>query len=85
MRFLVVNHSSAEIADLAGAVTVWARTQKSEEERVGTFSFKLPSLGPNESRDMTAVLDTKLKVYELPDWQNLTSEVQVTSPESRGP
>jgi hypothetical protein len=85
VRFLVVNHSSAEISDLGGNVTVWARTQKSEEERVGTFSFNLPSLGPYESREMRAALNTKLKVYEMPDWQNLTSDVQVTSPESLEP
>lgn len=81
VRFLVVNHSGAEIADLAASVNLWARTAKSEEEAVGTFSFKLPSIGPYESKDMSATLNTKLRVYELPDWQNLTAEVQVTSPQ----
>lgn len=79
-RFLVVNHSGAEIADLAGNVSIWGRTAKSEEEAVGKFSFKMPSLGAYESKEMTAPVDTKLKVYELPDWQNVTSEVQLTSP-----
>jgi hypothetical protein len=32
VRFVVINHSPAEIRDLAGNVTVWGRTQKSEEE-----------------------------------------------------
>jgi len=27
-----------------------------------------------------APLSTKLKVYELPDWQNVSAEVQITSP-----
>jgi hypothetical protein len=79
-RFLVVNHSGADIADLSANVTIWGRTVKSEEESVGTFNFKLPSLGPYESKEMTAKLNTKLRVYELPDWQNVTSEVQITSP-----
>jgi len=79
-RFVVVNHSGAEIADLAGNVQLWARTQKSEEEPVGSFAFKLPSLGPFESREMAAPVTTKLRVYELPDWQNVTGEVQLTSP-----
>lgn len=81
VRFIVVNHSGAEIADLAANVNVWARTAKSDEEAVGTFSFKLPSIGPYESKDLSAPLKTKLRVYELPDWQNLTAEVQITSPQ----
>jgi len=28
-----------------------------------------------------APLNTKLKPYELPDWQNLSAEVQITSPQ----
>jgi hypothetical protein len=79
-RFLIVNHSAAELTDLSGTVTLWGRTQKSEEESVGSFSFKVASLGPYESRDISAPVDTKLRVYELPDWQNLTGELQLSSP-----
>jgi hypothetical protein len=81
VHFLVVNHSGAEISDLAANVNLWARTQKSDEEAVGTFTFKLASLGPYESKDLTATLNTKLRVYELPDWQNVTAELQITSPQ----
>lgn len=81
VRFVVVNHSGAEIADLAGNVNLWARTAKSDEEAVGTFSFKIASLGPYETKEMSGLLSTKLRVYELPDWQNLVPEVQITSPQ----
>jgi hypothetical protein len=80
VRFVVVNHSGAEIADLAANVNLWARTAKSDEEAVGTFTFKIASLGPYETKEMSAPLSTKLRVYELPDWQNLVPEVQITSP-----
>ncbi len=80
VRFLVVNHSGAEIQDLAGNVNLQARTSKRDEEPVGTFSFKVPSLGPYESTEVTTVVNTKLKVYELPDWQNLDQRLQITSP-----
>lgn len=80
VRFVVVNHSGAEIADLAANVNLWARTAKSDEETVGTFSFKVPSLGAYESKEMTGALNTKLRVYELPDWQNLVADIQITSP-----
>jgi hypothetical protein len=79
-RFVVVNHSAAEITDLAGNVKIWGRTAKSEEEAAGTFDFKVASLGPFESKEQTAPVNTKLKVYELPDWQNVSTEVQITSP-----
>ncbi|MDQ2901803.1 MAG: hypothetical protein M3Y07_18700 [Acidobacteriota bacterium] len=79
-RFIVVNHSNTELSDLAANVTLWASTARSEEDSVGTFTFKIPSIGPNEAKEITAPLKTKLKIYELPDWQNATAEVQITSP-----
>lgn len=79
-RFVVVNHSGADITDLAGTVNIWGRTDKSEEEAAGSFAFRVPSLGPYESKEQTAVVKTKLKAYELPDWQNVSTEVQLTSP-----
>jgi hypothetical protein len=79
-RFLVVNHSPDDISDLGGTVTVWGRTQKSDEEPVGTLSFKVPGIGPWQSREVSTPVATKLRVYELPDWQNVTAEVQITSP-----
>jgi hypothetical protein len=81
VRFVIVNHSGAEISDLGANVNLWARTAKSDEEAVGTFSFSVPSLGPYEGKEMAAAFNTKLRVYELPDWQNLTAEIQITSPQ----
>jgi len=81
VKFVVVNHSGAEIADLAASVTLWASTSRSEEDSVGSFRFNLANIGPYASSpDMSAPLKTKLKPYELPDWQNATAEIQITSP-----
>ena len=77
--FVVVNHSEAEINGLAGNVTIWGRTKKSEEDAQGTFSFST-TLGPFESKELSAPINTKLKIYELPDWQNITTDIQVTAP-----
>jgi hypothetical protein len=79
VKFVVTNHSAADITGLSGNVTVWARTQKSEEQ-AGTFTFTT-SLGPWETKDVTAPLTTKLAMIELPDWQNTRSEVQITGPQ----
>jgi hypothetical protein len=79
-KFVVVNHSSTEIDGLAANVTLWASTSRSEEDSVGSFNFKVPVLGPNESKDLTQPLKTKFKMYELPDWQNTTAQIEITSP-----
>ena len=80
VKFTLTNHSDADISGLAGNVTIWGRTQKSEEDAVGTFSFT-GDIGPQTSREFTAPLSTKLKVYELPDWQNVTTDLQITAPQ----
>jgi hypothetical protein len=80
VKFIVVNHSNTEIPDLQANVTLWASTSRSEEDSVGSFSFKLKDLAASSSQEMTETLKTKLKPYELPDWQNATPEVQITSP-----
>ena len=78
-RFIVTNHSDSEITGLAGNVTVWGRTQKSEEDAQGSFTFNT-NLGPYESKEMSVPLNTKRKIYELADWQNITTDVQITAP-----
>jgi hypothetical protein len=79
-KFVVVNHSGGEISDLEANVTIGASTARSDEDSIGTFSFKLSSIGPNDSKELSAPLKTKLKMYELPDWQNATAEITITSP-----
>jgi len=81
VHFVVINHSGAEVQDLAATINLQARTRKQGEEPVGTFAFKVPLLAPYESKEVTAIVDTKLKVYELPDWQNLDQQLQITSPQ----
>ena len=78
-RFVITNHSSADLLGLGGNVTVWGRTRNSEEDAAGTFTFTT-DLKAFESRDLTAPLNTKLKIYELPDWQNVSTDVQITAP-----
>jgi hypothetical protein len=79
VKFLLINHSPADISGLAGNVTIWGRTQKSEEDAQGTFSFTT-NLAPMESKEMSVPLNTKRKIYELADWQNITTDVQITGP-----
>jgi len=80
VKFILTNHSDADLTGLAGNVTIWGRTQRSEEDAVGTFSFKT-NVAPEASEEVSAPLTTKLKMYELPDWQNVTTDLQITAPQ----
>jgi hypothetical protein len=82
VRFVITNHSNADLLGLAGNVTVWGRTRNSEEDAAGSFTFNT-DLKAYESKELTAPLNTKLKIYELPDWQNVSTDVQITAPASQ--
>ena len=75
--------NTQDLSGLAGNVTIWASTKRSEEDAQGTFSF-ITDVQAYGSKEVTTPLTTKLKVYELPDWQNVTAGLQITAPSSGG-
>lgn len=78
VKFVLVSHSGVEMTDLSANVTLWASTARSEEDSVGTFTFHVDSIGPNESKEISAPLKTEKKPSEMPeDWRNITADVQV--------
>ncbi|HEX3878861.1 MAG TPA: hypothetical protein VHW24_17865 [Bryobacteraceae bacterium] len=83
VKFLVINHSESTLNDLAGNVTIWANNRKSDEDAQGTFAFKT-NIGPFDSKEVTAPFTTKLKVYELPDWNLVNTDLQITAPAGSG-
>jgi hypothetical protein len=78
VKFVITNHADDEIAGLSGTVAIAGRGDKSGQALAG-FSFTT-SLGPEESKDLTTSLTTKLKAYELPDWQFAQPLLQITAP-----
>lgn len=78
-RFVVVNHSGADLADIAGTLELVGKAAKVVEP-VGRLTFKVAHLGPYESQDISALVTTKLQVYELPDWQYLEARLQINTP-----
>jgi hypothetical protein len=81
VAFVVVNHSPAPLTDVTGTVTIRPITAGAEGESVGMFNFRLPELSPYGVMDMKAPLQSKLRVYELPDWQFIRADVVITSPQ----
>jgi len=76
----VVNHSEADIGDISLLVNLRPTTAKPEDPPLVTFEAKVPSLGPEDLKQVTVDVPTKLRAYELPDWQFLKADFQVTSP-----
>jgi hypothetical protein len=80
VEFLVVNHSGADIADLGGMLTLKPRGAKPEHAPLASFEFKVPSIGPYESKELKTTVRSNMRAYELPDWQFLQADLEITSP-----
>jgi hypothetical protein len=79
VRFGVVNHSEADLGEVKMDINVRTTTAKADDPPLITFSTKV-SLGPSELKLVTVDVPTKLRVYELPDWQFLKPDFQLTEP-----
>ena len=55
-------------------------TKGKATQTLSEFPVSVSNLGPLESKDVTATVPTKLRAYELPDWQFLETNFQVTAP-----
>jgi hypothetical protein len=80
VKFAVINHSDADIGDLTMKVTLTTTAAKPEDAPIAVFDAKVPALGPQEVKDAIGTATTKLRVYELPDWQFLKTDAEITSP-----
>jgi hypothetical protein len=80
ITFAVINHSEADIGDLALKVKLTTTAAKPGDAPVAEFDVQVPALGPQEIKDVSVTVPTKMRIYELPDWQFLRGEFQITSP-----
>jgi len=76
VQYLVVNHSDADISDANVFITL--RSAKPEQAPLCRFSFKIPSLGPFESKEMSSPIEKSPRAITLPDWQDLRADVQIS-------
>jgi len=80
IKLAVVNHSEADIGDLTLKIKLVTTAAKPDDQPITEFEAKVPALGPQELKDVTATAATKLRIYELPDWQFIRAAVEITSP-----
>jgi hypothetical protein len=76
VQYLIVNHSDADISDANVFVTL--RSAKPGQAPLCRFSFKVPSLGPFESKEMSSPIGNATRAISLPDWQEIRAEVQIS-------
>jgi hypothetical protein len=75
IRYVVVNHSSADLPAFQIKVKVHPRKGNAE---IFSFTAVVPGLGPNESREMHTPISSQLRSYEVPEWSNMRVEAHVT-------
>ena len=80
VKFNVVNHSQADLGDLEMNVSLARAGSKPEDPPICVLKVKVTGLGPEESKAVEATTSTKLRVYELPDWQFIRALFEITVP-----
>ena len=81
IRFAVINHSDADLGDVSLQVNLRATTARPTDPPLFSFPVAVKALGPGEVKDVSVTAPTKLRIYELPDWQFLQADFKVTSPQ----
>lgn len=80
VQFGVVNHSEADVGDVKMTVNLGTTAAKPGDPPLITFPVQVSNLGPTEMKDVSVEVPTKMRVYELPDWQFLKADFQITEP-----
>jgi hypothetical protein len=80
VQFGVVNHSEADIGDVKMTVNLGTTAAKPGDPPLISFPATVSKLGPTELKDVSVEIPTKLRVYELPDWQFLKADCVIGEP-----
>ena len=80
VQFGVVNHSEADVGDVKMTVKMGTTAAKPSDPPLITFPAQVARLGPSELKDVKVEVPTSLRVYELPDWQFLKVDFEITAP-----
>ena len=76
IQFGVVNHSEADLGDLKLTVNLRTAGANPGDPPLVSFPAKV-TLGPMELKNVSAEVPTKMRAYELPDWQFLIADFEL--------
>ncbi|MEQ1946295.1 MAG: hypothetical protein ABL995_03850 [Bryobacteraceae bacterium] len=80
VKFAVINHSNADVGDLDLHIKLLTTAAAAGDPPITEFDAKVAGLGPLETKDASGTAITKLRVYEMPDWQFIKADAEITSP-----
>ena len=78
VRMIVINHSAADMGEIQLNVTLTSNPTSGPPSTVGTFPITVTDMGPMEAKEVKGTFNTKLRAYELPDWQFLKATAEIT-------
>jgi hypothetical protein len=77
VKLVLVNHGAAEIANLQMQVVLIA---KGTEKQVAAFPLAAKKIAPFSSAELTTLVNTSMRAYELPDWQFIEPRFSIEAP-----
>ncbi|HME07886.1 MAG TPA: hypothetical protein VKG25_12595 [Bryobacteraceae bacterium] len=77
LQYLVINHSGVQLTGVALHIKVTS-TAPANKGVLFQVSAVVPSLGPNESKEIRTDIEGQLQSKPIPDWQYLKTEVQIS-------
>lgn len=80
ISYAVINHSQADLGSLTIKFRLVTTSAKPEDPPVAEFQSDIASLGPNEVKEGSGEAATKLRAFELPDWQFLRAQYEILKP-----
>lgn len=80
LRYVVVNHSMAPMPGVELNIRLSTTSAAGGEPPIAVIPAKVGNLDPHGVKEMEALIETRLRVYELPDWQFLKTSFDVTAP-----
>jgi hypothetical protein len=76
LQYIVINHSASELTGLNVRIAVRS-VEALADTPLFSVSILVPSLGPNQSKEIRTDLDSSIQPSDIPDWQSLRTEVLV--------
>ena len=80
VQFAATNHSEGDLGTVTVKVKLVTSASKPEDPPVAEFQADIKDLGPLAVRNAETTAPTKMRAYELPDWQFLRAQFDVISP-----
>ena len=81
VKFLVVNHSTTAFDGVELKVDLTTDRAKPDDPPISTFTANVSSIPAGGSQEVSEKIQTKLRAYELPDWQFIRARFEILKPQ----